>query len=520
MTVLRPMGTETEYAVMDASNPRANPVQLSFDVIEGAGNDATRHIRWDYRGEDPVNDARGYRLERAAARPEMLTDSPQLQMINTVAPNGGRIYVDHAHPEYSAPETTDPFMALRYDHAGDLLMLQAARQANKQTGKRIGLYRNNVDGKGASWGSHESYQIRRAVPFDQLSALMMLHFVTRQLYCGSGRVGLGERSETPGFQLSQRADYMYAKIGLQTTFDRPIINTRDESHSTDEYRRLHVIVGDANCMDVPEALRLGTTSLIAWLAEQAETASYDVQGLLAELELADPVTAIHTVSHDLTLRQPLPTAAGGSLTAWQIQVRLRSAVYEVAAQVYGTDSTGEPLWPDEPTRTIMAMWGTALSDLARLAHADDDERLNMSDVAGCVEWLLKWQLLETMRRKRGVAWDDSRLRAMDIAWASLDPAHSVYRAAQSRAISLVKSDELGAAATHAPETTRAWLRAAVVQRFPKDTVAVSWSELTVRGSDGNLHDLDISEPQWGTRSASEQTLTNATTVDDLIAAWQ
>ena len=47
------------------------------------------------------------------------------------------------------------------------------------------------------------------------------------------------------------------KVGLQTTFDRPIINTRDESHSTDEYRRLHVIVGDANRMDVPQALKLG-----------------------------------------------------------------------------------------------------------------------------------------------------------------------------------------------------------------------------------------------------------------------
>lgn len=42
----------------------------------------------------------------------MLTDEPQLNIVNVIAPNGGRMYVDHAHPEYSAPETTDPFEAV------------------------------------------------------------------------------------------------------------------------------------------------------------------------------------------------------------------------------------------------------------------------------------------------------------------------------------------------------------------------------------------------------------------------
>ncbi len=66
----------------------------------------------------------------------------------------------------------------------------------------------------------------RAVPFDLVTRLMTLHFVTRQIYAGSGRVGIGENSEIPGYQLSQRADYIHAKVGLQTTFERPIINTR------------------------------------------------------------------------------------------------------------------------------------------------------------------------------------------------------------------------------------------------------------------------------------------------------
>ena len=89
-------------------------------------------------------------------------------------------------------------------------------------------------------------------------------------------MGLGERGERAGYQLSQRADYFHMKVGLQTTFDRPIVNTRDESHAPDEMRRLHVIVGDANRLEVPDVLKLGTTSMLLWVAEQASALDYDL----------------------------------------------------------------------------------------------------------------------------------------------------------------------------------------------------------------------------------------------------
>ncbi|KFI52774.1 depupylase/deamidase Dop [Bifidobacterium biavatii] len=480
MSVKRVMGTETEYAVSRADGQRANPVQLSFDVVGAAADGARARIRWDYRQEDPVNDARGTRLERAAARPDMLTDAPQLNIVNVIAPNGGRVYVDHAHPEYSAPETCDPFEAVRYDHAGDLVMLAAARRASEATGTPIVLHRNNVDGKGASWGTHENYMTERAVPFDVIARLMTAHFVSRQIYTGSGRVGIGEKSETAGYQLSQRADYVHMKIGLQTTFDRPIINTRDESHSTSRFRRLHVIVGDANRMDVPQALKLGVTSMLLWLAEHADEAGFNLSALLDQLELADPVAAMHDVSHDLTLARPLPLANGGETTAWLMQVTLRSAVYAAAAMIHGTDTTGEPAWPDRSTRSIMAMWGQALADTAAIRHADDDARLTMAAEAGRLEWLFKWQLLEKMRRKGSLDWSDPRLAAIDLSWAALDPAHSVFAKLAAHTERVATDADVHAAAEHAPEDTRAWLRAAIVNRYPEQVVAASWSHLTVR----------------------------------------
>ncbi|NEG88579.1 depupylase/deamidase Dop [Bifidobacterium aerophilum] len=491
MSVIRVMGTETEYAVSRADGAHANPVRLSFDVVGAAANEANAHIRWDYRQEDPVNDMRGTRLERAAARPDMLTDAPQLNIVNVIAPNGGRVYVDHAHPEYSAPETTDPFEAVRYDHAGDLIMREAARRASERTGTPIVLHRNNVDGKGASWGTHENYMTRRDVPFDIVARLMTAHFVSRQIYVGSGRVGIGERSETAGYQLSQRADYIHMKVGLQTTFDRPIINTRDESHSTDEYRRLHVIVGDANRMDVPQALKLGTTSMLLWTAEHADEAGLDLADLLDRLELADPVDAMHTVSHDLTLAAALPLEHGGTTTAWQMQVTLRSAVYAVAAMVHGTDTSGEPAWPDRQTRSVMAMWGQALADTGAIRHADADERLTMSNEAGRVEWLFKWQLLEKLRRKRGVTWADPRLAALDLSWAALEPSSCVFEKLRSHTERVNADAEVAAAAEHAPDDTRAWLRAAIVRRYPEQVVAASWSHLTVRAHPEADDDIDL-----------------------------
>lgn len=501
MSVQRVMGTETEYAVSLEGASNYQPVQLSFDVVGAASSQQTKHIRWDYRQEDPVNDARGVRLNRAAARPDMLTDAPQLNITNVIAPNGARIYVDHAHPEYSAPETLDPFEAVVFDRAGDRLMLAAAQAASRSTGRHIVLHRNNADGKGASWGTHENYMMSRAVPFDDVAALMSAHFVSRQIWAGSGRVGIGEKCEQAGYQLSQRADYIHTRIGLQTTFDRPIINTRDESHSTAQYRRLHVIVGDANRMDIPQVLKLGTTSMLLWLLEHAGDVGYDVRTLLSRLQLVDPVEAMHTVSHDLSLADELPLEHGGSITAWQMQVILRGAVYEVAAALLGTDTAGEPAWEDRSTCNIMAMWGQALADIAAIRHASsDDERLVLQAEASRVEWLLKWQLLEKMRRRAGgLKWDNPRLAAIDLQWAALDPAQSIFDKLRARTERIVSDQQLAQAQNQPPPTTRAWLRAAIVSRFPEDVVAASWSHLTVRK-------MNASQQTQGAEQATLQTI--------------
>ena len=93
--------------------------------------------------------------------------------------------------------------------------------------------------------------MRRSTPFADIVRHLTPFFVSRQVVAGAGRVGIGQDGHTHGFQLTQRADFFEVEVGLETTLKRPIINTRDEPHADPEkYRRLHVIIGDANLAEV------------------------------------------------------------------------------------------------------------------------------------------------------------------------------------------------------------------------------------------------------------------------------
>src|SRR5690606_9980668 len=169
----------------------------------------------------------------------------------TVLPNGARLYVDHSHPEYSSPEVNTPRDAVLWDAAGDRVALDAVRAIAASAATTgldvVNLYKNNTDNKSVSYGAHENYLVPRAVPFAALAAGLLPFFASRQVVCGAGRVGLGDRGTRPGFQISQRADFFEREVGLETTVHRPIVNTRDEPHAErTRHRRLHVIIGDAN----------------------------------------------------------------------------------------------------------------------------------------------------------------------------------------------------------------------------------------------------------------------------------
>src|SRR6266567_2247811 len=316
MSVRRVMGIETEYGISVPGQPGANAMVTSSQVVN-AYHSATaakaRRTRWDFEEENPLRDARGFDLSRDTADASQLTDE-DLGLANVILTNGARLYVDHAHPEYSGPECTEPLSAVTWDKAGERVMEEAAAQASALPGTApIQLYKNNTDNKGASYGCHENYLMSRATPFAEIVRHLTPFFVTRQVVCGAGRVGLGADGREEGFQISQRADFFEVEVGLETTLKRPIINTRDEPHADPEkYRRLHVIIGDANLSEVSTYLKLGTTALVLSMIED---------GFIAvDLAVDQPVRTLHQVSHDPTLKRLVTLRNGRTLTAVQLQM--------------------------------------------------------------------------------------------------------------------------------------------------------------------------------------------------------
>ena len=165
----RIIGTEVEYGISSPSDPSANPILTSTQAVlayaAAAGVPRAKRTRWDYEVESPLRDARGFDLGRSSG-PTPIIDADEIGAANMILTNGARLYVDHAHPEYSAPEVTDPMDAVIWDKAGERVMEAAARYASSVPGAvKLQLYKNNVDGKGASYGSHENYLMSRATPF-------------------------------------------------------------------------------------------------------------------------------------------------------------------------------------------------------------------------------------------------------------------------------------------------------------------------------------------------------------------
>ena len=483
MTVRRIMGLETEYGISVPGDPLANPMFLSGQVVSvyaAAHGIRSNQSSWDYAFEDPLRDARGWQLDRQSADPSQLTDLEDPTLANVVLPNGARYYVDHAHPEYSSPEVTLPRDVVRWDRAGDGIALESVRLLAERPGQPpVNLYKNNTDGKGQSYGTHENYLMPRRTPFPDIVRHLIPFFVTRQVVCGAGRVGLGVDSRGVGFQVSQRADFFETEVGLETTLKRPIINTRDEPHAVaDRYRRLHVIIGDATHLDVATLLKVGATSLVLGMIEDGH--------LRDDWSIRRPVAALQAVSHDASLTAKVELADGRHVTALDVQW-----MYLEAARAW-LDARGDDPEP-EATSEVMELWEDVLGRLGR----------DVMSAAGMLDWVTKLQLLEGYRSRDGLGWDDHRLAAIDLQWADVRPEKGLVHRLRDRGRTrdLVATDAIRTAQGTPPEDTRAWFRGTCVRRFSGQVFSASWDSVVfdVPGRT-SLQRVPILEPEKGTRA--------------------
>ena len=472
-----------------------------------------------------------------------------------VLANGARYYLDHMHPEYCTAETCDPRAVVAADRAGECIVDTCrARLEQGPAGERVrlSLFKNNSDHKGNSYGCHENYLVSprawNAITADGgvgMAALVPF-LVTRVLLAGAGKVGAENGTPPAGFQLSQRADFFEALYGHQTTHHRPLVNLRDEPHAPrDRYRRLHVIVGDANRADVSTFLKVGTTQLVLEMIEAG--------AVPPGYALHDPLQAFRQVSRDLSFRQPLALADGGERTAVEVQ-----RGYLAAARAFVAPRAGDGPWTE-----VIDRWEATLAAIER----------DWTELAGTLDWAIKRALLETLLARhhstwaRAEAWQpvieatvvlpDELLPARDggtlpdpgpvvallpgpvadrvleggFEWGEYWVQRALYfslrrvdleyhdvrregdtpglfaRLESSGAVErLVSDDEVQALVERPPRDTRAWLRGRLVDVLGSRVTAADWSYLWIAGGAGEDLHVDLSDPARGHAGEADEWL--------------
>ncbi|MGH9083856.1 MAG: depupylase/deamidase Dop [Acidimicrobiales bacterium] len=498
MAIPKVLGIETEYGIL-VRGGESNPIAASSVLINayvqelaraGAATGSTR-VGWDFEDEHPGNDARGFSAENASP-PEVET-----HLVNAVLTNGARYYVDHAHPELSTPECADARSVVVYDRAAERILQRSmvAAESLLPAGQEIVVYKNNSDRKGNSYGCHENYLMDRQVPFSKIVSHVMPHFITRQIFTGAGKVGTeaaGLTSSDVPFQLTQRADFFEEEVGLETTLKRPIVNTRDEPHAdAQKYRRLHVIVGDANLSEVATFLKVGTTALVLSMIED--------DWLTRDLLPARPVQALRQVSYDLSLARPIDLADGSTITAldaqWELHRRARKFADERGLDSVGGEEVGEE---------VLRRWEAVL-------HALETDP---GTVAHQIDWVAKHRLIDGYRERHDLRWDDARLAAMCIQYHDLRPTKSL--AARVGLEQMVTEDEITTAISDPPLDTRAYFRGRCLQRWPQNIVAANWDSLVFDVGGDPLRRVPMMEPLRGTAAHVGSLLDGCENAADLL----
>lgn len=489
MAIPTVMGTEIEYGIIVKNDSDFDPISSCVLLVNAYREDPDGKILWDYDQENPLADARGFQVDGEKYTPNQQENIAR----NKTLINGARYYVDHAHPEYSCPEVTNARDLVIHEKAGERIVEVSRREANTllPEGAVMLIHKNNSDRKGNSYGCHENYLMDRRTSFKRIVEHLLPFFVTRQVYCGAGKIGSENRGQPCDYQLSQRADFFETEVALDTMVKRPIINTRDEPHADrDKYRRLHVIVGDSNMSEYTIYLRNGITALVLSMVEDG--------AITRDLAMRDPVRAIKEVSHDASLRHAISLDSGRKLTAVEVQQEYLEMALAYAAR--------NPL--DAVTKDVLEKWQYVMEKLAT----------EPMSLAREIDWIAKKQLVEAFMERKGLSWDDSRVQMLDLQYHDSRPDKGLYYMLerQGQMERIVTDDEIISAIHNPPEDTRAYFRGECLRRFPGEVFGVNWDSISFGFDDEPIKRIMMSEPLKGTRAYVEDLLDRSGSAAELL----
>jgi proteasome accessory factor A len=469
-------GLESEIGITRAQHVEdLDVVAESIALVRAARHSGVR-MRWDYSLEDPHVDARGFRVRELRQDTDeanyFARDSARELSFSEIKSdlalkNGARYYNDHAHPEYCTPECSTLLELLRQDHAGDQLLMACRQARNEELDNPVVLYKNNTDFQGHSYGCHENYLIPRALPWENLAQAMTAFLVTRQIFTGAGKFGweAEDRFLQPGFQISQRADFFTVLQSVDTMQRRPIVNTRDEPHANEKlYRRFHVIIGDANLSPYANWLKVGTTALVLEAIAQAG-------GRCSGPTLKDPIEALKSISRDPSWSWECQLVNGEASKAVDVQRAYLAFTREVLPA------------PGGDWEQLRSAWEEILDDL------ENDPLLTSNRL----DWSAKYELIEGFRQGEAIAHDDPWLQSLDLSYHQLDEHEGLFYGLRDQGHFLLPypAKDIFIHELAAPQTTRAAVRGACVEKFGEAVEAAQWDMIKINTEDSRTVQIDL-----------------------------
>jgi proteasome accessory factor A len=440
--------------------------------------------------------------------------------------NGGCAYVDLDHLELCLPEVLSAYDHVACWHA----MLRtaqaalAAANARQPEGRTIQALVNNSDGSGNSYGSHLNFLVTRRAWDDifhrklHYMAYLAAFQTSSIVFTGQGKVGSENGAPLVEFQLSQRADFFETVTGVQTTFRRPLVNSRDEplcgrgagrlgggnGGPERDMARLHVIFFDNTLCPVASLLKVGATQIVLAMIEAGRV---DLG-----LSLDDPLAAVTEWSHDPRLEARAALTSRRKLTAVEVQLSFCEQ-----ARSFVDDGKCEGIVPR--AAEIVTLWEDTLLKL---------QARDLPALAPRLDWVLKLALLERAQRGHaGMGWSSPEIKHLDHLYSSLDPEEGLYWAlAKSGFVeTVVDEGEVVRFVHEPPEDTRAWGRAMVLRCVDARAVAeVDWDCIRLRVGNGGWESgsrtLDLANPLASTRAELEPALERASTLDDVLDALE
>jgi hypothetical protein len=533
------MNQSTESTVLTAV-PIHVPILCSADIelgnlvegldsARGTGYEASRALLREIDAPYTDRDDYGFGAARSAGGHRHASGgrgdayNPQDWGRKYLSSNGGCFYIDLDHLECCLPEVISAHDHVAAWHAMLRIARQALEAANAKlpAGQTIHVLVNNSDGQGNAYGSHLNFLITRRAwdnIFDRKlhHLLYLAAFQASSIVCtGQGKVGAENGMPGVAFQLSQRADFFETLTGIQTTYRRPIINSRDEPLCGEPARhaaplpraglaRLHCIFFDNTLCHGSSLLKVGTMQMVLALLE--------AERVNPNLLLDDPVDAVVRWSHDPTLQARARMASGKELTAVEVQL-----LFLEEAQQFAAAGGYDEIVPraDE----ILALWEDTLS---KLRAAD------ITALALRLDWVLKLRILHrALLQRPDLTWASAEMKHLDHLYSSLDPTQGLYWVYEKLGVveQLVSDAHIERFVHAPPEDTRAWTRAMLLRLAGREGVTdVDWDRITFRktrrGHWPAYRTLRLDNPLGFTRATTEAAMQQAASLDDLLDALQ